>query len=92
MLIPPASVEAARRAASAESGQMSGQLALALQTAAGPPALPERLPFVTRAVAEYSEHAIGLAGHAIAERWQLDTAYALLLGAEPPPLSVLTSL
>jgi hypothetical protein len=91
-LIPTPSVEAARRAASAESGQMSGQLALALQTAAQPPALPERLPFVTRAVAEYSEHAIGLAGHAIAERWQLDAAYALLLGAEPPPLSVLTSL
>jgi hypothetical protein len=92
VLAPSAAVEAARRAAAGESGQLSEPLALALQAAAQPPALPERLPFATRAVAEYCERAAVLAGRAIAERWLLDAAYAILLGAEPPPLAALRSL
>lgn len=91
-LAPTAAVETARRAAARESGRPGEPLALALQAAAQPPALPERLPFATRAVAEYCERAAALAGQAIAERWLLDAAYAILLGAEQPPLAVLTSL
>jgi peptide/nickel transport system permease protein len=79
VLVPTAALEAARRAASAESGQLSEPLALALQAAAQPPALPERLPLATRAVAGYCERTAVLAGYAIAERWLLDAAYAILL-------------
>lgn len=90
-LAPSESLEAARRAAAAESGQPSEPLALALQAAALLSSLPERLPFATRAVAGYCEQAVVLAGHAIGGRCLLDAAYSLLAGAEPPPLAVLTS-
>jgi len=69
---------------------MVSELRIAVGLATRPAPTPAQTSHATSLIVEYCRRAVCFAALARARRWELDAAYAILCGAEPPPLELPT--
>ena len=89
-LVQDDGVRAAAYAALEPVDNMVSELRIAVGLATRPASTPAQTSHATSLIVEYCRRAACFAALARARRWELDAAYAILCGAEPPPLELPT--